>query len=77
MAALSKLLGAMDARPKEAGIATFALRQTSMEEVFLSIALAAEQEQQKEREGAPKKSDAVAPPAKAKAGARAVEMAEA
>ena len=41
---LAELVRAMEARPTSAGIAHFALRQTSMEEVFLSIAMATEEE---------------------------------
>ena len=43
---LSKVLIAMAARPPTACIANFALRQTSMEEVFLSIALNSAEELQ-------------------------------
>ena len=41
---LSKLFTIMEQRPASAGIKDWALRQTSMEEVFLHIALAAEEE---------------------------------
>ena len=47
---LSEIFDAMAARPEEAGIVQWALRQTTMEEVFLKIARASEAEKAKREE---------------------------
>ena len=57
---LSELVTSMDARPADAGIANFALRQASMEEVFLSIAHASEEELAQSKDRKPTAADLVA-----------------